>query len=76
MVVVVVALVTIVGPEVAPKLGKYLPFLKSGAQVTPPPTFATYTPGPTPTNMPNYKLFTSAANGYEMDYPSPGGQPR
>ncbi len=73
MVVVVVALVTIVGPEVAPKLGKYLPFLKSGAQVTPPPTFATYTPGPTPTNMPNYKLFTSAANGYEMDYPSSWG---
>ena len=73
IVIVVVGLVTVVGPDIAPKLGKYLPFLKSGAQVTPPPTFATYTPGPTPTNMPNYKLFTSVANGYAMEYPSSWG---
>ena len=72
-VVVVVGLVVLVGPELAPKLGRYLPFLQSGAQVTPPPTFATYTPGPTPTDIPNYKLFTSEVNGYAMDYPASWG---
>ncbi len=70
VVIVVVGLVVVVGPDLAPKLGKYLPFLRSGAQSTPPPTFATYTPGPTPTDLPNYKLFTNTANGFAMDYPT------
>ncbi len=72
-VIVVVGLIVVVGPELKPALGKYLPFLQSGTQTTPPPAFATYTPGPTPTNLPNYKLFTSTANGYAMDYPSSWG---
>jgi hypothetical protein len=72
VVMVVVGLVTVVGPELAPKLGKYLPFLGGAAQPTP-PAFATYTPGPTPTNLPNYKLFSSPSMGYAMAYPSSWG---
>lgn len=72
-VIVVVGLVVVVGPELKPALGKYLPFLRSGTQTATPPPFATYTPGPTPTNLPNYKLFTSTGSGYAMDYPSPWG---
>lgn len=72
VVMVVVGLVTVVGPELAPKLGKYLPFLRSGAQATP-PAFATYTPGPTPTSLPNYKLFVSKTSAYAMDYPATWG---
>jgi hypothetical protein len=72
-VIVVVGVVAVVGTEFAPKLGKYLPFLRSAAQSTPPPTFATYTPGPTPTNLPNYKLFTNTADGFAMEYPSAWG---
>lgn len=70
IVVVVVGLVAVVGPEFAPKLGKYLPFLAGGAQATPPPTFATYTPGPTPTLAPNTKLFSNKEAGFAIGYPS------
>ncbi|HEU0026248.1 MAG TPA: hypothetical protein VFQ25_03960 [Ktedonobacterales bacterium] len=72
VVVFVVALVVFAGPKVAPMLGRYLPFLGGSAQPTP-PAFATYTPGPTPTNPPNYRLFSSPTKGYAMAYPSSWG---
>ncbi len=34
------------------------------------PSFATYTPGPTPTVLPNDKLNTSQSLRYNMDYPT------
>lgn len=73
LVIVAVGLVTVVGPELAPKLDKYLPFLRSNAAPTQTAPFATYTPGPTPTSLPNYKLFVSKANAYAMDYPTAWG---
>jgi zinc-ribbon domain len=36
---------------------------------TPPPVFATYTPGPTPTVLPNYKQWANTHAGYVMNYP-------
>jgi hypothetical protein len=52
---------------------------------TPPHAFATYTPGPTPTVLPNYKQWANTSAGYVLNYPqqwaeksdnSPsGGQP-
>lgn len=70
IVIVVVGLVGVAGPEFAPRFAKYLPFLHLGGQTSTPPPFATYTPGPTPTLLPNYKLFSSAAGGFILDYPT------
>jgi hypothetical protein len=67
---VVVGLVVVVGPDVAPKLGKYLPFLSTGPTATQVPAFATYTPGPTPTTPANDKLFTNTTGGFALAYPS------
>jgi hypothetical protein len=73
VIIVIVGLVVTVGPDLAPQLGKYLPFLGSASSATPPPTFATYTPGPTPTNLASYKLFSSANGGFAIEYPSSWG---
>jgi hypothetical protein len=70
VIVVVVGLVAVVGPDVAPKLGKYLPFLNTGPTATQAPAFATYTPGPAPTTPANDKLFTNTASGFAVAYPS------
>lgn len=70
IVIVVVGLAATAGVELAPKLGKYIPFLRTGAQATTPPVFATYTPGPTPTTMPNFTLYSSKTDGFAFDYPT------
>jgi hypothetical protein len=51
------------GPQLASRLGG-----QQAASPTP-QAFATYTPGPTPTVVPHYKLFTGQQSGYLLNYP-------
>lgn len=43
---------------------------------TPSPTFIAYTPGPTPTTLPNYQLYQSDASAYILNYPKDWTQTR
>lgn len=52
--------------------GEILALLHHGntGGATPAPAFATYTPGPTPTVLSNYKLYVSTRSLYAVEYPS------
>lgn len=52
--------------------GKILALLHrgGGGNTSAPPVFATYTPGPTPTVRPNYKLYVNTNAKYIIEYPS------
>lgn len=51
--------------------GKLLALLhRGGGGGASTPIFATYTPGPTPTALPNYKLFVSTNAKYAIEYPA------
>ncbi len=70
-------------PGLRGTLSNRIPILKS--QTTGAPAFATYTPGPTPTVLPNYKQYADATTGYILNFPqdwtnradmrTSGGQP-
>lgn len=63
---VIVVPIILFGPQLASKLRGQG---QQAATSTPPP-FATYTPGPTPTVLANYKLFTGQQAGYLVNYPT------
>ncbi len=63
---VIVVPIVLLGPQLASRLrGQGQQTAGNTAQ-----PFATYTPGPTPTVLPNYKLFTGQQEGYLVNYPS------
>lgn len=66
MIPVIAVPIILFGPQLAARLGGQG---QQAASSTPQP-FATYTPGPAPTVLANYKLFTGQQSGYFLNYPS------
>ncbi len=68
---VALALAMIVGGAM---LGSMLLRRIGGSAPTAAPTFATYTPGPTPTVVPSYKQYVSAQSNFVLNYPQDWSQ--